>query len=315
MKSFPIKNIPIKLIDREDMRFSLLPFDIPPSKELHAQISKIGILHPPLVKVTASGIFQIVAGRKRLQVIGDLLKHSNCDCLIIPEEFDALATLALSLHESLLGGPISPLAKATFFKKALALCPMDEAAHRFLPLLKMSPNPYLLQQIVSLTSLEEPLALALHDGSLDEKTALALGSLSFRDRFALFEMIVTLQLSVSNQRKITAICQDLAKRQETSIHALLSLGELKEIIDYQESNLPQKTARVMRFLSEKHTPNLAVAEKKFAECNNRLNLPKGLSLSHSQSFEKDELTLTATFADQAAFDKAWPALAAILLPK
>ncbi|MDD5758292.1 MAG: ParB N-terminal domain-containing protein [Desulfobulbaceae bacterium] len=315
MRPFPIKSIPVKLIDREDMRFSLLPFDIPPGKELLEQISKIGILHPPLIKATASGAFQIVAGRKRLQIINELMKQSSCDCLIIPEEFDALATLELSLRESLLGGPISPLAKATFFKKALALCPMDEAAHRFLPLLKMSPHPYLLQQIVSLTSLEEPLALALHEGRLDEKTALALSNLSFRDRFALFEMVDTLQLSVSNQRKITAICQDLAKRQESSIHALLSLGELKEIIDYQESNLPQKTARVMRFLSEKHAPNLAAAEKKFAETNNRLNLPKGLSLSHTQSFEKDELTLSATFADQAAFDKAWPALATILLPK
>lgn len=315
MKPFPNKNIPIKLIDRDDTRFRLLPFDIAPSKELIQQISSIGILHPPLIKATASGTFQIVAGRKRLQIVGDLLKCTGCDCLIIPEDFDTLATLALALNESLLSGPISPLAKATFFKKALALCPMDEAAHRFLPLLKLNPHPYFLQQIVSLSSLEQPLALALHEGSLDEKTALALSSLSFRDRFALFEMIDTLQLSVSNQRKITAICQDLAKRQDTSIHALLSLEELKEIIDYPESNLPQKTTRVMRFLSERHTPNLAAAEKKFADSNNRLNLPKGLSLNHAPSFEKDELTLTATFTDQAAFDKVWPALAAILLPK
>ena len=315
MKSFPIKNIPIKLIDRDDHTFSLMPFDDPPDKELTRQISRIGILHPPLLKATASGAFQIVAGRKRLRIVGGLLKHNSCDCLIVPEDFDTLATLALALDEALLSGPISPLAKAIFFKKALALCPEEEAARRFLPLLKLTPHPFHLQQIVALTSLEQPLALALHEGRLEEKSALALSGLSFRDRFVLFDLIDTLQLSVSNQRKLISICQDLAKRQDTSIHAFLSGHELKEIIDHPESNLPQKTASVMRFLSERHTPNLAAAEKKFAALNNRLNLPKGLNVSHATSFERDELTLTATFADQAAFDKAWPELAAILLPK
>ena len=313
MKPFPIKNIPIKLIDRDDHTFSLMPFDDPPGKALTRHIAKIGILHPPLIKETASGAFQIVAGRKRLRIVGGLLKCTSCDCLVVPEEFDTLSTLALALDEALLGGPISPLNKATFFKKALALCPAEEAARRFLPLLNLTPHPYHLQQLTALTALEQPLALALHEGRLEEKTALALSGLSFRDRFALFDLIDTLQLSVSNQRKIIAICQDLAKREETSIHSFLSVGELKEIIDYPETNLPQKTTLVMRFLGERHTPNLAAAEKKFAALNSRLNLPKGINVNHSPSFEKDELTLTATFTDQAAFDKAWPELAAILL--
>ena len=316
MKPFPIKNIPIKLIDRTDHTFSLMPFDDPPSKALTRQITKIGILHPPLLKETAAGALLIIAGRKRLRIIGDLLKRTSCDCLIVPEDFDTLSTLSLALDEALLSGTISPLVKAIFLKKTLSLCPAEEAARRFLPLLTLSPHhPNRLQQIAALTSLEQPLALALHEGRLEEKTALALSDLSFRDRLALFDLIDTLQLSVSNQRKIIAICQDLAKRQDTSIHAFLSLAELREIIDYPATNMPQKTTLVMRFLSERHAPNLAAAEKKFAKLHNRLNLPKGITLNHAPAFEKDELTLTATFADQATFDKKWPELAAILLPK
>lgn len=321
MRPFPIKNIPLKLIDHEDSTFSLMPFDDPPSTRLIQHISRIGILHPPLIKETASGAYLIVAGRKRLRVASGLLKTNSCNCLVVSEDFDTLSTLALALDEALLSGPISPLTKAIFFKKALTLCPAEEAARRFLPLLQASPrregtelhpHPYHLQQIIALTSLEQPLAMALHDGRLDEKSAVALSGLSFRDQLALFDLIDTLQLSVSNQRKIITICQDLAKRQESSIHALLSAPEIKAIIDTQENNLPQKTALVMRFLSERHTPNLAAAEKKFTEMSNRLHLPKGVNLNHAPAFEKDELTLTATFADQAAFETAWPRLAAIL---
>lgn len=315
MKPFPIKRIPLKLINRDDHTFRLIPFDEPPDKTLTRHIARIGILHPPVVKETTAGSFLIVAGRKRLRIIGDLLKYASCDCLVVPMEFDTLATLALALDEALLGGPISPLAKSIFFEKALALCPPEEAARRFLPLLGLAPHPYHLQQIVALASLEQPLAQALHQGTLDEKTASIMSDLSFRDRLALFDLIDTLQLSVSNQRKIVVLCQDLAKRHDSSIHAFLSDHEIKEIIDHPEANLPQKTAQVMRFISRKHAPNLAAAEKEFAELSNRLNLPKGFSVNHAPAFEKNEVTLTATFADQTAFAKVWPELADILLPK
>lgn len=312
MKPFPIKRIPIKLIDREDSSFSLVPFDHPPDATLIRNIAKNGILHPPIVKETEAGALLVVAGRKRLRVACDHLKSTNCDCLVVPKEFDPLSTLALALDEALLSGPISPLAKAIFFKKALTLCPADEAARRFLPLLGLTPHPFHLAQITTLAGLEQPLAQALHEGRLDEKTAGAMADLSFRDRFALFDLIDTLHLSVSNQRKIIIICQDLAKRHDTSIHALLSGPELKEIIDHPEANLPQKTALAMRCISRQQTPELTAAEKNFEEFCQRLNLPKGLSLSHSPSFERDEVTLAATFTDQKAFVRAWPELAAIL---
>lgn len=312
MKPLPIKRIPLKLIDRDDHTFSLLPFDDEPGKALTRHIVDTGILHPPLLKERENGAYLIVAGRKRLRIAGDLLKWSGCDCLVVDAEVNTLATLALALDEALLHGPISPLQKAVFFKKAIALCPPAEAARRFLPMLGLTPHPFHLQQIITLAELESPLALALHEGRLDDKTALAMIDLSFRDRLALFDLIDTLQLSVGNQRKIATICRDLAKRGGgTSIHAILAGHDLKEIIDHPDANPPQKTAQVMRCLIRKHSPNLTTAERSFTEMANRLNLPKGLTLNHSPAFEKDELTLTVTFANQAAFDALWPELTAI----
>ncbi|MBA3016209.1 MAG: hypothetical protein FP815_14860 [Desulfobulbaceae bacterium] len=315
MKSLPIQRVPISLIDRNDHTFSLMPFDDPPSKELTKHIVHSGILHPPILKQTESGNFLIVSGRKRLRIIGDLLKLAACDCLIVPVEFDPLATLALALNETLLSGPVNPLTKAVFFSKAIALCPPEEAARRFLPLFGLAPHPYHLQQIVGIATLEQPLALALHQGRLEEKTAIAMTGLSFRDRFAIFDLIDTLHLSVSSQRKLIIICQDLAKRHDTSIHDILAAQELREIIDHPEANAPQKTTQAMQYLTRKHAPNLAAAEKEFSQLTKRLNLPKGASLSHSPSYEKDELTLSLTFANQEALLAAWPALLESLIMK
>jgi len=313
MQPFPIKPIPIKRIDRLDQRFNLLPFIEEPSPQLTAAIVNLGLLHPPLLQETDDGRLVIVAGRKRLRVVGDLLKWPSCPCLLIPAGPDPLATLALAMEEALLSGPLSPLSRAILLQKALALCSaQEEVARRFLSRLALPPHA--LPTILALTTLEQPMALALHEGRLDEKTALVLTSLSFRDRLSVFELIETLQLSVSNQRNVIALCQDLAKRQDSSLHTLLSDQGLRAIIAHPESNLPQKASAVLRYLRELQSPRLTEAEKKFSATVKRLALPKGVALNHSPAFEKDELTLSASFADQAAFDRAWPALSALLTP-
>lgn len=311
-KPLPIKLIPLALIDHDDRTYCLVPIDAPPDQALSRHIARIGILHPPVVKEGPDGNLVIVAGRKRLKVAADHLKWTSCDCLVLGPEFDPLSTLALALDEALLRGPVSPLVKAIFCKKAVALCPPDEAARRFLPLFGLTPHPVHLGPILALSGLEHPLALALHEGRLEEKTAFALSTLSFRDRFALFDLIDTLHLSVGNQRKVMTICQDLAKRQGSSIHAILADQELHEIIDHPGSNPPQKTTQVMAALSRQHAPNLTAAEKRFSALTQRLSLPKGLALNHAPAFERDEVTLTATFPDQEAFSRVWPELSALL---
>lgn len=311
-KPLAIKRILLKQIDRDDHSFSLMPFEDEPSMTLTRHIARVGILHPPLVKERGAGSYLIVAGRKRIRIIGDLLKQTSCDCLVVPAELDPLATLALALEETLVSGAISPLAKAVFFKKALELCPAEEAARRFLPLFGLAPHPFHLSRIVAMASLEQPLALALHQGRLDEKTAQAMADLSFRDRLALFDLIDTLQLSVSNQRKIIAIGQDLAKRLGTSIHAILAGKELKALIDHTEANLPQKAAQVMRHLGQRHAPDLTAAEQEFTELTRQLNPPPGVTITHSPAFERDEVTLSVTFPDQATLAKVWPTIKAPL---
>jgi len=314
MKQLPIRRVPVAVINRDDHTFNLMPFEEPPSPELIRHITRTGVLHPPILKETESGGLQVVAGRKRLAVIGTVLKIAACDCLVVPVDYDPLATLALALDETLLSGPASPMIKAVFFSKAMALCPPEEAARRFLPLFGLAPHPYHLQQLAELAGLEHPLALALHHGVLDEKTAMAMTGLSFRDRFALFDLIDTLQLSVSNQRKVLAICQDLSKRHDISIHDILAADELRHIIDHPEANLPQKAQQAMRHLGQRHAPRLAAAEKNFAELASRLHLPARAALSHSPSFEKDQLTLSLTFPDQKTLLAAWPGLSAAITP-
>jgi len=109
----------------------------------------------------------------------------------------------------------------------------------------MKQQAYQIKQLLPLADLEEPLQYAVLNGTLAPKAALQLTQLSFRDRIALFDMIVTLHLSIGNQKKLTSICIELAKRTNQSILSILSDPGIIEILG-SEANIPQKAANTMQ---------------------------------------------------------------------
>jgi ParB-like chromosome segregation protein Spo0J len=302
-----ISRININHIDFADDSFSLVPPFIPSRTpaSLVESIRRCGILHPPVVKEKSASSFTIVAGRKRLLAAIEVFGAASCDCHKLTEKTAAIDVLAICLEDALLSRPLTPVERAVFFHKALALIDEQELAARFLPLLGLSPSGYHIQRDLRLLDLEEPLVLALHQGTLDDKVAYELGKLSFSDRLALFEVINTLHLSVGNQKKLAITCRELAARHNTTISALLHSPEVDSIINHGEANFPQKTANLMKWLSCERFPRLSQAEKEFQHFIAGLALPDQARVEHSPSFEKDALLFTLSCANRQDFLAIW----------
>ncbi len=294
-------------IDLDDDTYSLLPpcCSAEPAAALIESIRCFGVLHPPIIKEREGGAFVVVAGRKRLRILKKQGAGSSCHCLMAPTDTPEANTLDLCLEEALLHGPLSPVQRATFFTKALQWHAAEELAVRVLPRLGLSPSPYLVRRDLPLLDLEEPLLVALHQGTLEEKVALELTGLSFGDRLALFAVISDLHLSVGNQKKFLTACRELATRNNITIRALLSAAAVDAIIHHEEANPPQKTAKLMKWLEGERFPRLAAAEKEFHHFVAGFALPPGVRLEHSPSFEKDEVILTLPCVNRAHFQTIW----------
>ncbi len=309
----PISRIAIKHIDLNDQTYNLLPFDNETVEgALTKNIIRCGILHPPIVKETDQGVYQIVAGWKRLQVAINHLKQTACDCLVLPESFQYIDAMAIALDETQTKSALSSIEQAIFFNKLISSSVSPkEAANRFLPIMGLKPHPYHITKLLQLIILEEPIAKAVHQGEISEKAAYELCKLSFRDRLALFDLISTLKLSVGNQRKIITICQDLAKRENSSILAVLNNPQINEIINYTEANTPQKATNLLKYLQEIHSPNLTAEQKKFTAFTSRLKLPKWVKIDHSKSFETNNFSLTISVNNYAELESCWNQISAL----
>ena len=280
-----------------------------PSAELLESVARSGILHPPILREQGRTTMEIVTGRRRLLAARQTLRSISAICLILPAETLPSETLAVNLEDTLLRGDITVAEQAIFFQKILVHLDENEAARRFLPALGLEPHRHHLHNLLQLCGLEEHLLGALHAGRLHEGVARELLALNFTDRLSLYEVMEILSLSVGNQKKITAACRELAARHNTSVMALLCQPEVREILDPQETNIPQKTARLMQWLTDQRFPSLAAAEQEFRAFATTLKLPNGVILSHSPSFEQDQVQLSIPFVNREELRRVWPFIA------
>ncbi len=280
-----------------------------PSAELLASVARTGILHPPILREQGRTTMEIVTGRRRLLAAQQTQHNISTICLVLPADTLPAEALAINLEDTLLRGDITVVEQAIFFQKILDHLDENEAARRFLPALGLEPHRHQLHNLLQLLGLEEHLLGAVHERRLHDGVARELLSLNFTDRLSLYEVMEILSLSVSNQKKITATCRELAARHNTSVMAILSQPEVREILDPQETNIPQKTARLMLWLTEQRFPSLAAAEQEFRTFAATLKLPSAVTLSHSPSFEQDQMHLSIPFANREELRRVWPLIA------
>jgi ParB family chromosome partitioning protein len=300
------QKISLVQIDPEDLTFNLAPFGLEEiSDQLRDSISRCGIIHPPLLTPKGQGKFAIVAGRRRLLAARQVLNNEFCDCLILPVETPPAILLTVALQDILRTRPATPLEKAICWQKAVDFLGKDIAEEKFGPQLELTRqlNPARLEKILTLDS---EMQESLHQGGLELKTIFKLIDLDQDDRDALFKIISKLRLSSSNQRKLVDHCLELHRRRNRQIAAILSEAECLEIINHVEANPPQKATMLMNWLTGQCYPRLTEAKKEFRSFVGQLKLPKGVTLEHTPSFEKDNLKMTIDFKDRLQLTEKWP---------
>ena len=116
------KNISLPQVDFASFHYSLSPQrDVAPPDALYKSIARYGILHPPIVRESDSGLYPIVAGRKRLHVLRFQHPESTCTCLVISRQVPEVDVFCLLLEEIQLTRQLSPVEKAIFLKKLTAI--------------------------------------------------------------------------------------------------------------------------------------------------------------------------------------------------
>jgi ParB/RepB/Spo0J family partition protein len=301
-----IQNISLAQVDFDDFSYSISPEQaIVVDESLKKSIARHGILHPPLVRETKPELYRIVSGRKRLHAMHSLHAEGTCFCLVISRQVPEVEVFHILLEENKLARQLSPIEKALFLQKISAIMDENQIAKEFLPRMGQQTTPFAIKQTLMLLNLEKPILHGIHKGHVNETVARGFITLSAEDRMVLFEIISSLRLSLSNQKKLLNICRELAGRGNTNIKALLDNDEVHGILHHQNANPPQKTKNLMTWLSRKHMPRSTQAEEEFNRFITTIKLPQNVSVVHTPFFEDDSLTLSIRFPNRNSLQHAW----------
>lgn len=299
-----LQTIPLDLINTTS-HWSLHPFldDVPPPA-LQQSFEEVGVLHPPVVQQAPNGRYDLICGRRRLRALKDYFKQTSFLCLLLPPAPPPDFFFLYILTDQQLNAPLSPMEKAFLLQYCLKKMEEKAISSFILPRLGYPKHPHLIQQLTSLLILEDKIQQQVHKGFIADKIAFDLLALTPTDRLYLSSLFELLQPGTGKQKRILSLSQDIARRSRQSISSLFDEIELRDILEHQEMNAPQKTHSLLEILQKMSSPRSSAAEHVFKERVRRLDLPGNCEVTHSPNFEKDEVYLTLRFPDLGSCESA-----------
>ncbi|WP_339135346.1 MAG: ParB N-terminal domain-containing protein [Candidatus Electrothrix sp. GW3-4] len=319
------RQVRLQDIHLTDRTYTLNPFSQEPDESLLQSIRSVGILHPPLLLEKQDASFTILSGRRR---IAAYLQICNTQEQKKEEGHDHITALTLTLSRNgetpknqhhllttllqhqLLGGSLTVIEQAVFFQKAMLLALEEQDVLALLPLLGLKAKPHIPKELLALLDLAPTVQLGLHKGIIAQRSGKKLSRFSPEDQELLAQVIDEYQLGGSKQQKVIDRFVQLTQREKLPIQVLLTRWRKGE--KDKQLNGPQRTNSLLRWLDRECQPRLTQAEDEFRRFCCQLQLPAGVRLDHSLSFEEEQITLSLDFRGKEELIRIWPQLEALL---
>ncbi len=301
----------VEEIDFSDNRYTLFPSPASTAKKYlePVEIEALLLFRPPLLLKVESTTYILVSVNEEIE---QLLQNKieQIPALILEENtISQRLILTRLLQHRQLQGTLSCMDQALFLKKSLAVLTEPEVLG-LLPLLGLKKKTYNINKQLSLLRLCKTAQLAAHEGRITVRAAFSLLHLQEDEQNFLTELITELRLGGSKQLKLIEQMRELGKRENTKAQQLYVLWQESE--EGKEHNGPQKANALFKWLKKRSTPRATAAEQDFKQFITKLNLPQGVSLEHTHSFEDDRIRLIVDFSSKKELARQWPKLDQIL---
>ncbi len=272
----------------------------------HQTITKYGLLTPLLVQESDCDHFLLLAGNF-FWTAAQQAQLDTVPCLILSKNISTLDTCSFIILYRQDYQKKSPVDDALLLMDATKKLP-QESIFQLLGLMGYPQNSHTLAKIVGLLQLAPSLLPLIHNNTVPVKTANKICYLPRQDQNLLSTLIEKYQIKGSKQKKLVDLTIELLRRKKVSLEFLLS--------DWQPSkkdqkNIPQQGFQLLTFLQKMSTPHLVQAKEDFHAFLQTLKLPAEITISHSQSFEKDALQVCMEFKNRQHLLTYWDTITSI----
>jgi ParB-like chromosome segregation protein Spo0J len=270
----------------------------------------VGLLNPPWVRAGNGDRFQAVAGFKRL-LAASQLGWEQVTARVLPEDTPEARCLLVHLHDNAFNRHFNHQEQARLAVRLLKHWDRETVIQKFLPFLGLAPSFALLERLLALASLDEPLQRLAAQGRLALPAAAMLAAWEKEDREAVAPFLKQIPLSQSKQEEFLHGLELLARREGIRPAAILSREEFRRYLQEGTGTPQVRSEALRRVLQKLVSPRFSAALEAFQAGMQRLGLrhhPRFL-LQPPPALEGPDFHLEIKFRDTEELQKLLDELA------
>ncbi|SFM74249.1 hypothetical protein [Thermodesulforhabdus norvegica] len=258
-------------------------------------IERTGVLLCPLWVRRQGTQYLLVDGYCR--ILWAERRNGRVPCIVFPESIPERELLSWKVFELLSRRDPDIIEKARIVKALSYFYPPDEIKERFFPLLKIPRKPRMFKTMLLIAGLDQDEVAEVVAGRVSEKVLFRIVWWDERSRRACVELLSILKCSVSLQRELVELIDDIARLDNTSRAEVIEQEEVRRVIHDSGLTPRNKTEFLRSFLRRRLYPALDRRERSFRKILKELSLPPDITLKPPEFFEGDEWNLNVSFAD------------------
>ena len=287
-------HLPIQAIDKSDDLYRISYGE--PINRLEDSIKKAGLLNPPLVQKKQNGRYRIVTGFRRMQVVAQLL-HESVPVFVTESNIDHLRLFEAAILDNISIRTFNPVEISIVLNKLIQDfgAVTESVINKYLPMLGLGINPYVVKRYFPLQGFEEPIKQAVAHEEISVEVAGHLAQFKKRDRLSLWALFSFLHPGKNNQRKLLKLCGDIARLKNMSIEALLQQKNIRAIVEDEKVSPPHRLEKLMRTLLNERYPEFSKTQMRYEALQKKLKLPPSVTISAPDHFEGEDYALRITF--------------------
>lgn len=288
------RSVPLDTINSEDHTCRISSLADPDWIDALAEsIDRLGLLQAPLIlenkphRRIVSGFRRIAACRRSGR--GEIF------CRILGPEAPTRKVVQLAVAENAWQRPLNLMEKARSFALLGESYPESKRLADIATPLGLVENTTMIDKLIRLTRLPEPIQQAVEAGFLGLAMALTMGTLETEEGRQILELFQTFQFGLNRQRELLELIREIAKRESIPIAQVLASDETIAILNRTDQDRPARGGALRRYLKQRRYPVLTQAETAFRRLERELRLGPRIRLNPPPYFEGNTFQLLLSF--------------------
>ncbi len=278
-------------IENDSFRMSFQP-DL---TRLTASMLATGLINPIILRGRAP--FHIISGYRRVLAARSLGWVAIDARVYAEKDIDDKTALRITFYENL-GTRAFNLIEAAHVAIGFSLkgnINSEEVRQTILPLMGIQSGNKVFQQLLSLAQLSADWKSFVVQKGIALPNAAKVARFTHEEQKLLYRVFSVLKLGHNKMSQCLDMIEDIRKREQGSIKALLGSDAFTSVLNHETLNTSEKTMLFRRALHAKRYPEFSRTQKHFHQLRKTLALPREISLEPPPFFEGNRLTISSSF--------------------